>query len=389
MIKKIKIAVVFGTRPEAIKMAPVVKALEADRSRIKLCVIVTGQHRQMLDQIMRLFKIKAHHDLDIMVPNQTLAGIVSIAVSRIDKIFKEEKPDLVLVQGDTTTSFVAALAAYFHKIPIGHVEAGLRTYNKYEPFPEEMNRRLTGALADLHFAPTQTAYEHLVKEGVDKKKLFITGNTVIDALLMTVKKNFDFGKLKDPVLSKKLSEVDFKNHRIILVTAHRRESFGKPFSDMCEAIREVVKKNKDVEVIYPVHLNPNVLKPVNRILGGLERVHLIPPLDYEIFTQLMNKSFLILTDSGGVQEESPSLGKPVLVMRNVTERSEAIKAGTVRLVGTDKRVISKEVQKLLDNKKAYQAMSRSYNPYGDGKAAERICKIILRTTRHYEEPACR
>ena len=376
--RKIKVALVFGTRPEAIKMAPLVKVFEKDPARIKLIVIITAQHRHMLDQILRLFRIKADHDLNIMAHDQTLADIVSTAVTRVDRVLAKENPDLVLVQGDTTTSFIAALAAYFHKIPVGHVEAGLRTYNKYEPFPEEMNRRLTGVLADLHFAPTRTSYDHLVREGVDKKRIFITGNTVIDALLMTVKKNFNFQKIKDKPLAEKLSRIDFKKRRVILVTAHRRESFGASFLNICRAIREIVEKNSDVEVIYPVHLNPNVQKPVNRILGRLDRVHLVPPLDYEIFTQLMKRCYLILTDSGGVQEEAPSLGKPVLVMRNVTERPEAVKAGTVRLVGTDRRVILREVQRLLDNKKAYRTMSRSHNPYGDGKAAKRIHSIILR-----------
>ncbi len=376
--KKIKVALVFGTRPEAIKMAPIVKVLEKDFTRITPIVIVTAQHRHMLDQILRIFRIKADYDLNIMAHNQTLADIVSTAVVRIDRVLAKEKPHLILVQGDTTTSFVAALAAYFHKIPIGHVEAGLRTYHKYEPFPEEINRRLTGVLTDLHFAPTKTSYNHLMREGVDKKNIFVIGNTVIDALLMIVKKDFDFHKIKSKTLAGKLSKIDFRKRRVILVTAHRRESFGKPFLNICGAIRNIVEKNHDVEVIYPVHLNPNVQKPVNRILGGLDRVCLIPPLDYEIFTQLMSRCYLILTDSGGVQEEAPSLGKPVLVMRNVTERPEAVKAGTVRLVGTDKRVIIREVQRLLDNKKAYQVMSRSHNPYGDGRAAKRIHSLILR-----------
>ena len=376
--RKIKIALVIGTRPEAIKLAPIVKVFEKDRARIKAVVIATAQQRHMQDQILRLFRIKTDHDLDIMSHDQTLADIVSAAVTRIQSVLAKERPDLVLVQGDTTTSFVAALAAYFHKIPVGHVEAGLRTYNKYEPFPEEMNRRLTGVLADFHFAPTKTAYDHLVREGINRKNIFITGNTVIDALLMIVKKDLNFRKIKDKALAKKLSKVDFKKRRVILVTAHRRESFGKPFRNICEAIRGLVGKNKDVEVIYPVHLNPNVQRPVNQILKGLDRVCLIPPVDYEIFTQLMNKCYLILTDSGGVQEEAPSLGKPVLVMRNVTERPEAVQAGTVRLVGTDKRVILREVQRLLDNKKTYQAMCRSHNPYGDGRAAKRIHSIILR-----------
>lgn len=375
---KIKVALVFGTRPEAIKMAPIVKALEKDFAHIKPIIVVTAQHRQMLDQILRLFDIRVDYDLNIMSGNQTLADIVSSAVTRVDRVFAKEHPDLVLVQGDTTTSFVAALAAFFYKIPIGHVEAGLRTHNKYEPFPEEINRRLTGVLADLHFAPTRISYDHLIGEGVNKKNVFITGNTVIDALLMAVKKDFDVHRIKDKTLMQKISRVDFLKKRVILVTAHRRESFGGPFVNICAAIKELVLRNKDVEVIYPIHLNPHVQNPANRILGRIDRVHLVPPLDYEIFIHLMSRCYLILTDSGGVQEEAPSLGKPVLVMRNVTERPEAVKAGTVRLVGTEKRVIIREVQRLLDDKRVYRTMSRSHNPYGDGKAAKRIHSIILR-----------
>lgn len=375
--KKIKVALIFGTRPEAIKMAPIVKEFEKYSARIQTIVIVTAQHRHMLDQILNLFKIKADHDLDIMAHNQTLFDIISVALMRIRRVLMKEKPDLVLVQGDTTTSFVAALASTLLKIPVGHVEAGLRTFNKLEPFPEELNRRLTSVVADLHFAPTKTSQKHLLEEKIDPKTIFVTGNTVIDALLMVVRRDFDFKKLKNASLAKQLSKVDF-HRRVILITAHRRESFGKPFLDICNAIKVIVDKNKDIEVIYPVHLNPNVQAPVNKILKGMARVHLVPPLNYEIFTQLMNQCYLLLTDSGGVQEEAPSLGKPVLVMRNVTERPEAVKAGTVRLVGTDQKVIVREVQRLLDDKKAYRKMSRSHNPYGDGKASQRIRSIILR-----------
>lgn len=367
---------IFGTRPEAIKMVPIIKELEKHTKDIQPLVVVTAQHREMLDQILELFNITVHYDLDIMKPNQTLFDIVSSSIMRFKDLLEKENPDIVLVQGDTTTTFVASLAAYFLQIPIGHVEAGLRTYNKYDPFPEEMNRHLIGSLSDLHFAPTKTAFNNLVQENVNNDTVFITGNTGIDALLMTVKNEFDFGIIKDKTLSKKLLDMKF-DKRIILVTAHRRENFGEPLKNICYAIRELAKNNNNIEIIYPVHMNPNVQGPVNKILGDTEKIHLIPPLDYDVFVQLMNVSFFIATDSGGIQEEAPSLGKPVLVMRNVTERPEAIEAGTARLVGTNKHLIVNEAQKLLDDKVEYEKMAKAVNPYGDGKAAKRIAKCLL------------
>jgi len=367
---------ILGTRPEAIKMAPIVKELEKHSNKVKTIVTVSGQHREMLDQVLNLFNIKVDYDLNIMKPNQTLFDIVSILLIELKKVLNNEKPDVILVQGDTTTSFATCLAAYFLKIFIAHVEAGLRTYNKYSPFPEEINRRLTGVLSDLHFAPTKSAFNNLVQENINKKTIFITGNTVIDALLMTVRDNYDFGTIKDDKIAKRLLKIDF-NKRIILVTAHRRENFGEPLENICYAIKKLIENNNNIEVVYPVHMNPNVREPVNKILGNLERVYIIPPLDYEPFVQLMSKSFIILTDSGGIQEEAPSLGKPVFVMRNHTERPEAVEAGTVKLVGTDWRLIVNETQKLLDDKVEYNKMAKTVNPYGDGKAAERIVNCLL------------
>jgi UDP-N-acetylglucosamine 2-epimerase len=371
-----KIMLIFGTRPEAIKMAPVIKELKGHSSKVKVIVVVTAQHREMLDQILELLDITVDYDLNIMKSNQTLFSITSTSLMQFETIFKEETPDIILVQGDTTTGFVASLAAYFLKIPVGHIEAGLRTHDKYNPFPEEMNRRLTGALSDLHFVPTMTAYENLVRENVNNDAIVITGNTVIDTLLMTVKNDYDFGAIEDKKLAKKLSDINF-DKKLILVTAHRRESFGKPLENICSAVKELAENNDNIEIVYPVHMNPNVQEPVNKILGDTERIHLTPPLDYELFIHLMNKSFLILTDSGGIQEEAPSLGKPVLVMRTVTERPEAIKAGTVKLIGTDKCSIVSEAQKLLDSSVEYEKMARAVNPYGDGIAAKRISNCLL------------
>lgn len=371
-----KIMIVFGTRPEAIKLAPLVRLLRDYSNEAKTIVVITGQHREMLDQVLDLFKITVDYDLNIMESNQTLFGIVANSIQKCKNVFEKEKPDIVLVQGDTTTSFVASLAAYFLKIKVGHIEAGLRTFDKYSPFPEEMNRRLISVIADYHFAPTKAAFYNLKRENVNKKSIIITGNTGIDALLMTVKNKYDFNNLNDKVLLRSLSDVDF-NKKVILVTAHRRESFGQSFIEICKAIKSIVKNNSDVEVVYPVHLNPNVQTPVYSILNNIERVHLLPPLSYEIFVQLMNKVYIILTDSGGVQEEAPSLGKPVLVMRAVTERIEAVKSGTVKLVGTDKISIIRETMKLLSDEKAYMKMSRAINPYGDGKASERIVRFLL------------
>jgi UDP-N-acetylglucosamine 2-epimerase (non-hydrolysing) len=371
---KKKILSIFGTRPEAIKMAPVVKELEKHQDKIRSLVCVTAQHREMLDQVLDLFEIKPDVDLNLMDDDQTLSQLTARALTALDDVFKEIKPDWVLVQGDTTTTMVTSLVAFYHGVRIGHIEAGLRTYNKKAPFPEEINRRMTSVIADLHFAPTEKAKKNLLEEGVYEETIFVTGNTIIDALLMVVDRQ------SKPEVKEKWNRyfcdkygISFdKGRRQILVTGHRRESFGVGFENICNALKEIVSSGEDVEIIYPVHLNPNVQEPVRRILNNTERVHLIPPLDYEPFIYLMSKSYLILTDSGGIQEEAPSLGKPVLVLRETTERPEALETGTVRLVGTDRYRILHEAQLLLTNSQTYMAMSRAQNPYGDGKAAERI-----------------
>ena len=355
---------IFGTRPEAIKMAPLVKALE-NQDEIHTITTVTAQHREMLDQVLNLFNIKPAYDLNIMAPEQTLTQITVKVLQRIESIIKKEKPDLILVHGDTSTTFVSSLAAFYHQIPVGHVEAGLRTYNKYSPYPEEMNRKLTGCLADLHFAPTQTAKDALLKEGIKQESIVVTGNTVIDALLQTVNKDYVF---KDETLKK----LDFHNKKIILVTAHRRENLGERMQNIFLAIKEIVENNPDIEVVLPVHLNPVVQQAVHEVLAGVERVRLISPLEYEEFVNLMDRCYLVLTDSGGLQEEAPTLGKPVLVLRDTTERPEAVEAGTVKLVGTDRGRIVKETTTLITKQTEYQKMAEAINPYGDGKAAERI-----------------
>lgn len=363
-----KVAVVFGTRPEAIKMAPILKELE--RRKIKNVVIVTAQHREMLDQKLNVFGIAPHYDLDIMQDNQDQFYVTTSVLNEIKPVFIKEKPDIVLVQGDTTTTFAASLAAFYLKIPVGHVEAGLRTRDKFNPYPEELNRQLTSRLTDFHFAPTEWAKANLLKEGVDPSSIYVTGNTVIDALLMIVDPNYQFRETP-------LKEIDFVNRRVILLTSHRRENFGEPMRNIFEACREVVEANPDVELIYPVHPNPNVQSAARKILSNVPRVHLIEPLEYRPFVQLMNRCYLILTDSGGIQEEAPSLGKPVLVLRRTTERPEAIEAGTAKLVGTEKRAIIEAAQALLSNHAAYSAMATKANPYGDGKAAQRIVEIIV------------
>ncbi len=368
-MEKIKIITVFGTRPETIKLAPVVKELERYSKQIVSKVIATAQHRHMMDPFVKIFNLKTDYDLNVMKSDQTLFDISATTLRRIENVLIKEKPHLILVQGDTTTAFISSLASYYLKIPVGHVEAGLRTQNKYSPFPEEMNRRLVGAIADFHFAPTQTAKKNLRNEGVNPKNIYVTGNTVIDALFLILKKPFTF---THPVLK----SMDFKNKKIILVTAHRRESFGKPLEEIFRAIRQVAN-NLEVEIIYPVHLNPNVKKTADRILSGIKNIHLIEPLDYISFVHLINKSYLILTDSGGIQEEAPSLGKPVLVLRNVTERPEGIKAGVAVLVGMNRHKITSTVLKLLNSKSAYKKMAEAKNPYGDGKSARRIIKIVL------------
>jgi UDP-N-acetylglucosamine 2-epimerase (non-hydrolysing) len=363
-----KIAIVFGTRPEAIKMAPIVK--EVEKRGMQPLVIVTAQHREMLDQKLDVFKIKPDYDLDIMKHNQDLFHVTSAVLNDIKPVLQKENPDILLVQGDTTTTFAASLAAFYLKIPVGHVEAGLRTWNKTNPFPEEMNRQITTRLTDYHFAPTPWAKQNLLKEDVKEENIFVTGNTVIDALLMIVDPNYKFQESP-------LNRIDYAGKKVILLTSHRRENFGEPMEQVFSACRYIVENNPDVEMIYPVHPNPNVRQKANEILAGVPRIHLIEPLDYRPFVQLMNKSYLILTDSGGVQEEAPSLGKPVLVLRTTTERPEAIDAGTGKLVGTDYQTIVREAQKLLSDTKAYKDMSTKTNPYGDGKAAERIVNILL------------
>jgi UDP-N-acetylglucosamine 2-epimerase (non-hydrolysing) len=365
----IKVLSVFGTRPEAIKMAPVVKELEKRSDKFESVVAVTAQHRQMLDQVLDLFEIKPQYDLDIMKPGQDLFDITTKALLGLRPIFDTEKPDVILVQGDTTTTFAAALGAFYNKVKVGHIEAGLRSFDKFHPFPEEVNRAMTTVVADYHFAPTEKSKANLLGCGVAEKDIHITGNTVIDALIHTVRDDYEFTRPD-------LKAVDFAGKRIILVTSHRRENWGEPLKDICVAIKRIVEQNEDVEVVFSVHLNPLVQQTASDILGNVGRVHLIQPLDYEPFVQLINRAHLILTDSGGIQEEAPSLGKPVLVLREVTERPEGLDAGTVRLVGRNTERITKEAQLLLDDAAEYAKMARSVNPYGDGHASGRIADIL-------------
>jgi UDP-N-acetylglucosamine 2-epimerase (non-hydrolysing) len=372
-----KILIVFGTRPEAIKLAPVIKELEKHTTKFSPVVCVTGQHRKMLDQVLRIFDIRPAYDLNIMNKNQTLHDITTRGLLGVKEVIEKERPNLVMVQGDTTTTFAASLASFYAKTPVAHVEAGLRTYDKFQPYPEEINRRLTTQIADFHFAPTERSRQNLLMEAIAQKKVFVTGNTVIDALLMVVNRQVaddeqeKWGRYFADMVGLSLNG----KRKLILVTGHRRENFGVGFENICKAIK-AVSESRDVEVVYPVHLNPNVQKPVRSILGKVQNVHLIEPLEYEPFIYLMSKSHIILTDSGGIQEEAPSLGKPVLVMRETTERPEAVEAGTVRLVGTDAEMIVKEAERLLRNKAYYAKMSSVLNPYGDGKAARRIVKIL-------------
>lgn len=365
----IKVMTVFGTRPEAIKMAPVVLELQKHADRIQTIVAVTAQHRQMLDQVLDIFQITPDYDLDIMSQGQTLYDITTKSLMGLKDVLAKEKPDLVLVHGDTTTTFAGALASYYQQVPVGHVEAGLRTGDIYSPFPEEMNRKLTGAIAAIHFAPTATAKANLLKENVNPSHIYVTGNTVIDALMMTVAGDYDFGD--------DLKDVDFHNHRVILLTTHRRENLGEPMRHIYKALRRIIEEIPDTEIVFPVHRNPLVRKVVEEELAGVDRIHLIDPMEYEPFANLMSLSSLVLTDSGGIQEEAPSLGKPVLVLRNTTERPEAVEAGTVRLIGTDKDVVYAETKRLLTDQAAYDAMSNAVNPYGDGKASQRIVQAIL------------
>lgn len=369
----LKTLCVFGTRPEAIKMAPLALRLAADE-RFDAKVCVTGQHREMLDQVLNLFEIAPNFDLNIMKSGQDLTDVTSSILQGMKGVFAKFKPDIVLVHGDTATTFATTLAAYYHQIPVAHVEAGLRTGNLYSPWPEEANRKLTGALAAVHFAPTETSRQNLLREGVDAGCIHVTGNTVIDALLEVV------ARIKNsPALQQKFhQQFSFlgEEKRIILVTGHRRESFGDGFEKICQALIKTAKDFPDVQIVYPVHLNPNVREPVNRLLAGIQNVHLIEPLDYLPFVYLMERSHLILSDSGGIQEEAPSLGKPVLVMRDTTERPEAVEAGTVRLVGTDIEVITNNLRSLLTDPDAYLQMSFAHNPYGDGKASARILEAL-------------
>lgn len=369
-MEPIHVLLVFGTRPEAIKMAPVVKCLAADpRFRAEVCV--TAQHREMLDQVLSLFEIEPEHDLNLMRPGQDLSSITGAVLEALKGVLRSTRPDYVLVHGDTTTTMAASLAAYYEQIAVGHVEAGLRTGDIYSPWPEEMNRRLTGAIASLHFAPTEAARANLEREGIRPDRVTVTGNTVIDALLDMVERvRGDAGD----VYGERFSGIDLSK-RLVLVTGHRRENFGDGFERICEALAEL-SKEPDVEIVYPVHLNPNVQEPVHRVLGGLSNVHLIEPLEYLPFLFLMDRAYLIITDSGGIQEEAPSLGTPVLVMRETTERPEAVDAGTVRLVGTDVRAIVDGARTLLSDEEAYRRMSFAHNPYGDGAASRRIAEAI-------------
>lgn len=368
-----RVLTVFGTRPEAIKMAPLVKLLAAD-SYFTAKVCVTGQHRQMLDQVLALFDIAPDYDLAVMKSGQDLTDITTAILQGLKPILAEFKPDIVLVHGDTATTFATSLAAYYQQIAVGHVEAGLRTGNIYSPWPEEANRKLTGALARLHFAPTQNSADNLVKEGINQASIFITGNTVIDALLEVVAK-LDTNSMLQSEYANKFSFLD-NDKKLILVTGHRRESFGGGFERICQALADTAKRHPDCQIVYPVHLNPNVQEPVKRLLADISNVVLIEPLDYLPFVYLMHKSYLILTDSGGIQEEAPSLGKPVLVMRDTTERPEAVSAGTVKLVGTDVDVICSALTELLTKPQAYENMSFAHNPYGDGKACQRIINAL-------------
>ena len=371
----VKILAVFGTRPEAIKMAPVILALD-DNFDVKICV--TAQHRQMLDQVLELFKIVPDYDLDVMQPGQDLFDITSNVLLGIKKVLEIEKPDMVLVHGDTTTSMATAMASFYLQIPIGHVEAGLRTHDINSPFPEEFNRQITSRIASLNFAPTEISRQNLLDEKVPESQIYVTGNTVIDALLSMVEKariiNFS-----DTILKKMpfLKQLKSNFPRIILVTGHRRENFGLGFEEICYALKAIADENPNLQIIYPVHLNPNVREPVNRILSNLNNIHLIEPMEYLTFVKLMDLSYLILTDSGGIQEEAPSLGKPVLVMRNTTERPESIQAGTVKLVGTNKFEIVDMVNKLLNDSNLYMQMSKAHNPYGDGEASSIIRNILI------------
>jgi len=376
-----KILVVFGTRPEGIKLAAVVQRLKNKKDKFKTVVCITGQHEEMLSQVLKSFNISADYDLKIMQKGQSLFDIFARCLTRIKIILEKESPDLVIVQGDTATAFVAGLAAFYFKIPVAHIEAGLRTNNKYNPFPEEINRRLLSVLADFHFAPTESARLSLLREGIPSKNIWVSGNTVVDSLLI-VKNRLEISRVRKYWLNYFKKRWNFNitkeanGLKLILVTGHRRENFGAGFRSICFALRKIAKKRKDVVIIYPVHLNPNVQVPVKEILSGIPNIHLIEPIEYEPFVFLMANSYIILTDSGGIQEEAPSLGKPVLIMRRETERLEAVRRGGAKLVGVDVDRIVSNVERLLDNNRIYKKMSNIANPFGDGKAAKRITKIL-------------
>lgn len=375
---KNKILIVFGTRPEAIKMAPVVNEFKKYTDSFDTKVCVTAQHREMLDQVLSLFDITPDYDLNVMKQNQDLYDITTNALIGLKGVMRDFKPDLVFVHGDTTTTFVASLAAFYEQIKVAHVEAGLRTYNIYEPWPEEANRKLTTQLATYHFAPTKGSMENLLKENVDNSTILVTGNTVIDALHMTLAK-INSDKTLEDAIHAHLKEIGInldKCGKIILVTGHRRENHGQHMIDICTALKTLALNNPDISIIYPVHLNPNVLNPVTNMLSGINNIYLIKPVRYEVFTYMMSKAYLIISDSGGIQEEAPSLGKPVLVMRDTTERPEAVEAGTVKLVGTDTETIVREAELLLRNRAAYDKMSKSANPYGDGNSSRQIVEFI-------------
>lgn len=370
MSEKIRVMTIFGTRPEAIKMAPLVKELEKNSDRIESIVCVTAQHREMLDQVLKIFDITPDYDLNIMHDRQTLVGIATRALEGLDEVIKKVEPDIVLVHGDTSTTFAGSLAAYYNQTAVGHVEAGLRTYDKYFPFPEEINRRITGVIADMHFAPTQRNYNNLVSENTDPDKIYITGNTVIDALKTTVRDDYVFA-------DEGLKSLDWENKRVIVMTAHRRENLGEPLRNICRAVLRIVNEFEDVQVVYPVHLNPAVRETVFEILGGHDRIKLIDPVNADELHNSIKRGYLVLTDSGGLQEEAPSLGKPVLVLRNETERPEAVEAGTVKIAGVDEENIYKMTKELLTDSEEYSKMARAINPYGDGHASERIVKAII------------
>ncbi|MGI6705196.1 MAG: non-hydrolyzing UDP-N-acetylglucosamine 2-epimerase [Clostridia bacterium] len=368
-MKRIKVMPIFGTRPEAIKMAPVIKKLQ-QHQELEVVVTVTAQHREMLDQVMALFKIQPDYDLDIMKKDQSLKDILARVMEGIKVILHKEKPDMVLVHGDTSTAFAASLAAFYEKTGIGHIEAGLRSFNKYAPFPEEMNRKLIDCLSDIYFAPTASSMRNLLREGISRDRIIITGNTVIDALYEMLRENYPFKE-------ERLKGIDFVHRKVILLTAHRRENIGEPMRNIFQAVKEILQKHPDVEMVFPIHRNPQIRQLVHEILGGVERVHLIEPLDYQDFANLMQKCYLVLTDSGGIQEEAPALGKPVLLLRDTTERPDAVEAGTVILVGAEKDRITQETGRLIREREAYLAMSNRINPYGDGRASQRIVQAIL------------